>query len=107
MIDGPGFDPYAVLGVSVEADAIVIQFAYKAAIRAVHPDIAGAAGLAQTKRLNAARDWLLDSNLRAQLPRSRTAQHPPGPRTTRRDPPPRWDAQARRRPETRTAGQAR
>jgi curved DNA-binding protein CbpA len=103
MSADPGFDPYDVLGVGVDADAIVIQFAYKARIRAVHPDIAGVGGLAQTKRLNTARDWLLDPNLRAQLPRSRTAQHRPGARTTRRDPPPRWDAQARRRPETRTA----
>jgi curved DNA-binding protein CbpA len=87
MTDGPGFDPYAVLGVGVDADAIVIQFAYKARVRAVHPDIAGAAGLEQTKRLNAARDWLLDPNLRARL-----LQPPAAPRQ-----------RAHRRPETRAA----
>jgi len=77
MTDGPGFDPYAVLGVGSDADAIVIQLAYKARIRGVHPDIAGVAGLEQTKRLNAARDWLLDPALRAQLLQAPNAPHQP------------------------------
>lgn len=65
--DGPGFDPFEVLGVGVDADAVVIQLAYRARIRAVHPDVAGAAGLEATKRLNLAREWLLDPERRARL----------------------------------------
>jgi hypothetical protein len=88
MIETLGFDPYEVLGVGPEADEIVIQLAYKARIREAHPDIAGAAGLEQTKRLNVARDWLLDPERRALLhaPRpTRTAPEPePDPRRTPR-----------------------
>lgn len=73
MTENPGFDPYEVLGVSLDADVVVIQLAYRARVRAAHPDIAGAAGLEQTKRLNVARDWLLDPALRAQLPQHRAA----------------------------------
>lgn len=95
MSDGPGFDPYGELGVGVDADAIVIQLAYKARIREAHPDIAGAAGLERAKRLNVARDWLLDPNLRARLPRPPATSPRPGePRTRRR--PPHWPPRARR-----------
>lgn len=73
MTDSPALDPYEVLGVGLDADAIVIQLAYRARIREVHPDRAGSAGLEAAKRLNMARDWLLDPVLRAQLGRS------PGP----------------------------
>lgn len=92
MSDGPGFDPYAELGVGIEADAIVIQLAYRARIREVHPDLAGSAGLDHAKRLNVARDWLLDPHRRAQLP-------PPGAapgRTVR----PRRDGAATYRPSS-------
>jgi hypothetical protein len=67
MIDSPRFDPFEVLGVGPDADAVVVQLAYRARIRAVHPDRAGDVGLAQAKRLNVARDWLLDPDLRARL----------------------------------------
>ncbi|MFV2065194.1 MAG: J domain-containing protein [Chloroflexota bacterium] len=97
MTDVPGFDPYDLLGVAVDADAIVIQFAYKARIRAVHPDVAGAAGLEQAKRLNVARDWLLDPYRRAQLPRSRAAQRQPAASTGRTGQAPTRGAQAHRR----------
>ena len=63
------FDPYQLLGVDGHADASTIDKAYKARIRSVHPDIAGLAGLDETKRLNVAREWLLDPELRARLPR--------------------------------------
>lgn len=69
MTTGPGFDPYLELGVGLDADVVVIQLAYKAQVRAAHPDIAGAAGLERTKRLNIARDWLLDPARRASLAR--------------------------------------
>jgi len=67
MIDSPGFDPFEVLGVARGADAVVVQLAYRARIRAVHPDRVGDAGLEEAKRLNVARDWLLDPDLRARL----------------------------------------
>lgn len=67
MSDHPGFDPYAVLGVAPDADDIAIQLAYKARIRAVHPDVAGTTSLAAAKQLNVARDWLLDPVRRASL----------------------------------------
>jgi hypothetical protein len=77
MTESPGFDPFEVLGVGVDADAVVIQLAYRARIRAVHPDIAGPAGLEQAKRLNLAREWLLDPERRARL--RWTTPPPPGP----------------------------
>ena len=103
MTSTRAFDPYQVLGVGVDADEVVVQLAYRARIRAVHPDVAGSAGLEQTKRLNAARDWLLDPNRRAQL-RGPWAR-PPGtyarPDTTgarRGSPPPGWHGRSRQRP---------
>ena len=69
----PDFDPFELLGVDISADAATVDRAYKARIRHVHPDIAGVAGLDETKRLNIAREWLLDAELRKQLP-------PPTPR---------------------------
>jgi hypothetical protein len=92
MIPPPDFDPYELLGVDASADAATIDRAYKARIRFVHPDIAGTAGLNETKRLNVAREWLLDPDLRAQLPPpsvpwwERFAQAPPPPPPS----PPRW-----------------
>ncbi|CAN5770974.1 hypothetical protein BH23CHL8_BH23CHL8_08260 [soil metagenome] len=65
----PTFDPYELLGVEANSDALAIDQAYKARIRLVHPDVAGEAGLHETKRLNMAREWLLDPELRARLPR--------------------------------------
>jgi hypothetical protein len=78
VTDGPGFDPFKVLGVGVDADAVVIQLAYRARIRAVHPDIAGPAGLEAAKRLNLARDWLLDHERRVRL-QAPTVPQPPRP----------------------------
>ncbi len=79
MSSGPGFDPFKVLGVGRDADAVVVQLAYRARIREAHPDVAGAAGLERAKILNVARDWLLDPSLRAQLPPAGTASPPPDP----------------------------
>ncbi len=81
MTDTPGFDPYEARGVGIDADEIVIQLAYRARIRAAHPDVAGAAGLAMAKRLNVARDWLLDPDLRARLTWVRTNAPGSQPRT--------------------------
>jgi hypothetical protein len=79
MTAHPGFDPYEVLGIAVDADEVVIQLAYRARIRQAHPDIAGPAGLEAAKRLNLARDWLLDPEMRARL--SARATRATGPRS--------------------------
>jgi curved DNA-binding protein CbpA len=90
----PDFDPFELLGVDASADPATIDRAYKARVRHVHPDIAGIAGLDETKRLNIAREWLLDPGLRAQLPRpsprwgTRRAKPRPQPAPTPSEPPP-------------------
>jgi hypothetical protein len=113
MTQPPDFDPYELLGVDASADGPTVDRAYKARIRFVHPDIAGTAGLNETKRLNIAREWLLDSELRAKLPkppptwgarRRRPApephetpqpQTPPGPWAPGEAPPPSWSSRPR------------
>ena len=74
MVDTPAFDPFEILGVGRDADEVVIQLAYRARIRESHPDVAGPAGLELAKRLNVARDWLLDPERRALLASRRPAQ---------------------------------
>jgi curved DNA-binding protein CbpA len=69
------FDPFELLGVDASADAATIDRAYKARIRYVHPDIAGPSGLAESKRLNVAREWLLDPALRESLPKQGRSWH--------------------------------
>lgn len=106
----PDFDPYELLGVDASADAVVIDRAYKARIRLVHPDVAGSAGLVETKRLNVAREWLLDPELRARLPKPtrrwrdapiRTQRRAePTPESPRRDPHPSWQWDTASRPGT-------
>ena len=102
----PDFDPFELLGVDATADAATIDRAYKARIRFVHPDIAGPAGLNETKRLNVAREWLLDVELRAKLPppppawHKRTTKPPPPPPPSEpasswNPPPPGWDSPLR------------
>jgi curved DNA-binding protein CbpA len=111
----PDFDPYELLGVDGDADAATIDRAYKVRIRRVHPDIAGSTGLHESKRLNLARDWLLDPELRAQLPRPRRRwgaaadvigrrggprEAPRGePAATRHHPSWDWDVSSARQPE--------
>ncbi len=98
MTQPPDFDPFELLGVDASADAVTIDRAYKSRIRFVHPDIAGSAGLNETKRLNVAREWLLDAELRARLPppsfssRARPAAEPaPSPAASSWF----WDGEAR------------
>jgi hypothetical protein len=69
----PGFDPYATLGVSRDAPASVVVAAYRARIRRSHPDRSSDPGSSErSKRLNIARDWLLDPERRARY----DAAHP-------------------------------
>ena len=57
----PDLDPHATLGVGSRASAIEIQHAYRSLIRLVHPDLsADPASAERAKRLNVARDQLLD-----------------------------------------------
>ena len=92
MTEPPDFDPFELLGVDRTADALIIDRAYKARIRFVHPDIAGPGGLEESKRLNLAREWLLDPDLRSRLPRSW------GTWVTRRPTPPAPPTPAKPRP---------
>jgi hypothetical protein len=102
VTDKLDFDPFELLGVDASADAVTIDRAYKARIRYVHPDIAGPAGLAESKRLNVAREWLLDPKLRERLPkprpsgrsrwRQRQEQPPAPPDSPWREPQTRTDA---------------
>lgn len=103
MTQPPDFDPFELLGVDASADAVTIDRAYKARIRFVHPDIAGTAGLNETKRLNVAREWLLDAELRAKLPPPRPAFHargaPPPPSRSA------WEWHSTDRPRQRPEGE--
>ena len=69
----PDFDLYDALGVSVDADAIAIRAAHREAVRRAHPDAAPDTTTddAEAKRLNVARDWLVDPARRARYDESR------------------------------------
>jgi DnaJ-class molecular chaperone len=68
----PDFDLYAMLGVAPGADTETIRAAHREAVRRSHPDVAlgDDAGDDATKRLNVARDWLLDPGRRARYDES-------------------------------------
>lgn len=63
----PDFDLYAALGVAPGVDADAIRAAHREAVRRAHPDVApgGDADDDAAKRLNVARDWLVDPDRRA------------------------------------------
>ncbi len=69
----PDFDLYDALGVSIDADAAAIRAAHREAVRRAHPDAApdGETDDAEAKRLNVARDWLVDPARRARYDESR------------------------------------
>jgi curved DNA-binding protein CbpA len=65
-------DPYRLLQVHPEADAEIIQVAYRKLAQRYHPDVAGNAEAARRMaELNAARDLLLDPAARARYDRER------------------------------------
>ena len=69
----PSFDLYAELKVSADAPTEVIAAAHRALVRQSHPDLSGHGGADErTKRLNVARDWLMDAQLRARYDRTKT-----------------------------------
>jgi DnaJ domain len=65
----PPFDLYAELDVPPDADAGVIERAWRDGVRSVHPDRARSgeerAATVRTARLNVAREWLMDPSKRA------------------------------------------
>ena len=65
----PQFDLYAELDVPPDADALVIERAWRDGVRSVHPDRARTgeerAATVRTVRLNIAREWLMDPSKRA------------------------------------------
>jgi curved DNA-binding protein len=67
-------DPYKLLQVDPEADAEIIQVAYRKLAQRYHPDVAaGPEAARRMAELNAARDLLLDPAARAAYDRERAA----------------------------------
>jgi curved DNA-binding protein CbpA len=74
----PTFDPYRILQVHPEADAEIIQVAYRKLAQRHHPDVAtDGAAARRMAELNAARDLLLDPAARAAYDRERRAAERP------------------------------
>jgi curved DNA-binding protein CbpA len=67
----PPDDLYANLEIAVDASPEVIEVAWRSLLRRHHPDVAGESGLARSKRINVAHDWLGDPVLRARYDRER------------------------------------
>ncbi|MBV9922645.1 MAG: J domain-containing protein [Pseudonocardia sp.] len=61
----PPFDLYDELEVAHTATPAVIEAAYRALVKRHHPDVASTGDPERIKRLNVARDWLLDPSRRA------------------------------------------
>src|SRR5581483_1788376 len=55
---------YAILGVPIDADSDTLKRAYRQLARRYHPDLAGAEGAVQMKRINRAYDVLSDPEKR-------------------------------------------
>jgi curved DNA-binding protein CbpA len=79
-------DPYAVLGVSRDADGPTIHTAYRRAVRRTHPDVGGTA--AEFEAVQDAYETLRDPSRRA-AHEARTARAPAPPPPRRRATPPR------------------
>lgn len=69
----PDFDLYAALGVAPDADDAAVRAAHREAVRRAHPDVmpGGDADDEVAKRLNVARDWLIDPGRRARYDEAR------------------------------------
>jgi hypothetical protein len=72
----PSQDLYRELEVDAGASTEAIEAAYRSLMKRHHPDRAGPDGLARSKRLNLARDWLVDGERRARYDRARSGTHP-------------------------------
>jgi len=69
----PRQDLYRELEVDPGASTETIEAAYRSLMKRHHPDRAGPSGLARTKRLNLAREWLVDRERRARYDATREA----------------------------------
>jgi len=80
----PTEDLYGELEVDPRARVETIEAAYRSLMKLHHPDLAGPEGLARTKRLNRAREWLTDPERRARYDATRGARPAElrGPTTT-------------------------
>ena len=69
----PDFDLYVALGVAPGADPETIRAAHREAVRRAHPDVVanGDTSDEEAKRLNVARDWLIDPARRARYDEAR------------------------------------
>jgi len=76
----PAFDVYAELGLGRDATPNQVKDAYRRQAKAHHPDVASDASVAEArmKRINQARDVLLDPVRRAEYDRQRAAPGAPG-----------------------------
>ena len=72
----PRQDLYRELEVDPGASTETIEAAYRSLMKRHHPDRAGPSGLARTKRLNLAREWLVDRERRARYDATRGAVRP-------------------------------
>ena len=71
----PDFDLYGTLGVPRETPPNAVVAAYRGLIRRAHPDVSCEAGSSErSKRLNIARDWLVDPVRRARYDAARPAR---------------------------------
>ena len=75
----PPFDLYAELEVSDQATPAVIEAAYRALVKRYHPDVTASGDDERIKRLNVARDWLLDPSRRARYDGRPTVRVVPTP----------------------------
>ena len=66
----PSFDLYAELEVSRLASTIVIEAAYRSLVKHHHPDVVASDGDERIKRLNTAREWLVDPARRKRYDRA-------------------------------------
>ncbi len=86
---GVGESHYQVLGVTPEAEDVVIEGAYKALLKRYHPDVHQgdtATATARTARINAAYSVLRDKDARARYDRDQGfSAAPPPPRGARQD----------------------
>jgi curved DNA-binding protein CbpA len=98
----PADDLYARLELPSDATPEAIEIAWRSLLRRHHPDVAGPAGLDQSKRINVAHDWLSVPELRARYDRERgiaRGQRSRAAQTQHTAPPPPRQARPVRRPE--------
>ncbi len=84
----PSLDLYRELEVDPGASPEAIEAAYRSLMKRHHPDRAGPDGLARAKRLNVAREWLVDPERRARYDAARGTLRLEARRSTTRPPSP-------------------